>query len=464
LTIKKSILLITIITLFIAGCLTTAPTQAQLDGHTYLPLITKNWPHIPIFGVAMHDFVRVPQAETAGVHWIRHNALLWSEVQPNHNNEWYWNTNLDTGLAAASQAGMEVILITRRTPAWAQRFTDLPCGPIKQENFIDFANFMAAAVSRYSAPPYNVTYYEIWNEPDGPYAFGYPHNPWGCWGDPNDPYYGGGYFAEMLKVVYPAIKAANPAAKVVMGGLIVDCDPSHPGTPGYCATAEKARAPMFLEGVLRNGGGPYFDFLNLHAYNYYSASQSVIMMERLNPNWSASGGAVEGKLAYIRGLLSTYGVSKPIMFTETGLLFDEPATADFEQKKAQYVVWLFTRNLSEGIIATTWYTLDGPGWRNSGLLDADQNPLPAYYAFQTMTQMLGEAVFVRDVTGLPAGVIGFEFNDGQDIWVLFSEDGSQKSLPLPAGFDSAYDLYGNLVDTSGGQILFSQPVYVTFVN
>ncbi len=462
-TIRKSTLLI-IITLFIAGCLTTAPTQAQLDSQVYLPLITKHWPHIPTFGVAMHDFARVPQAAAGGVHWIRHNAVLWSEVQPNHNNEWYWDTDLDSGLAAASQAGMEVLLITRKTPAWAQLFEGMACGPISQDKFVDFANFMAAVVSKYSAPPYHVTYYEIWNEPDGPYNSDKPGLPWGCWGDANDPYYGGGYFADMLKVVYPAIKAANPSAQVVLGGLIMDCDPSHPGSPGYCATAEKARPPMFLEGILRNGGGPYFDILNLHAYNYYAEAYSVILMERHNPNWSGSGGAIDGKLAFARGVLATYGASKPVMFTETGLLFDSTATDDFQQKKAEYVVWLFTRNLARGITATTWYTLDGPGWRNSGLLDASQNPLPAYDALQTLTQMLDQAIYVQDVAGLPAGVIGFEFNNGKDIWVLFSEDGSQKSLALPAGFDAAYDLYGNLVDTSGGQIIFSQPVYVTFVN
>ena len=39
----------------------------------------------------------------------------------------------------------------------------------------------------------------------------------------NDPYYGGGYYAEMLKIVYPQIKAADPEAQILIGGLLLFC-------------------------------------------------------------------------------------------------------------------------------------------------------------------------------------------------------------------------------------------------
>ena len=44
----------------------------------------------------------------------------------------------------------------------------------------------------------------------------------GCWDDPEDAYYGGEYYAEMLKVVYPVIKEADPEAKVLFGGLLYE--------------------------------------------------------------------------------------------------------------------------------------------------------------------------------------------------------------------------------------------------
>ena len=40
-----------------------------------------------------------------------------------------------------------------------------------------------------------------------------PNSLYGCWGHNKDPSYEGGYFAEMLKKVYPAMKEANPKQK-----------------------------------------------------------------------------------------------------------------------------------------------------------------------------------------------------------------------------------------------------------
>jgi hypothetical protein len=77
-------------------------------------------------------------------------------------------------------------------------------------------------VARYSVPPYNVKYWELWNEPDvDPALAGLIGGdiPFGCWGDSTDPYYGGGYYAEMLKAVYPRIKAADPQAQVARGRI-----------------------------------------------------------------------------------------------------------------------------------------------------------------------------------------------------------------------------------------------------
>ena len=67
---------------------------------------------------------------------------------------------------------------------------------------------MAEAVERYSAPPYNVIYWEVGNEPDIDPSLVDGDEIYGCWGDKTDAYYGGGYYAEVLKQVYPAVKKA----------------------------------------------------------------------------------------------------------------------------------------------------------------------------------------------------------------------------------------------------------------
>ena len=76
---------------------------------------------------------------------------------------------------------------------------------------------MSQAVQRYSQPPYNVKYWQIWNEPDVDYRFVPPTSNYGCLADPTDPYYGGGYYAEMLKAIYGPIKQADPQSQVVIG-------------------------------------------------------------------------------------------------------------------------------------------------------------------------------------------------------------------------------------------------------
>jgi len=64
---------------------------------------------------------------------------------------------------------------------------------------------MKALVVCYSVAPYNVKYWELWNEPDIA-ASSFPgNNIFGCWGDPGDAYFGGGYYTVMLKVIYPKI-------------------------------------------------------------------------------------------------------------------------------------------------------------------------------------------------------------------------------------------------------------------
>ncbi len=105
----------------------------------------------------------------------------------------------------------------------------------------------------------------------------------------------------MLKVVYPQIKAANPDAQVLVGGLVQDCDP-RPGAS--CEIVGKPPSHCkFLEGILHNGGGPFFDGVSFHSYDYYKANGDQNCLY-CNPNWLSSwnttGPVVALKAQYIR--------------------------------------------------------------------------------------------------------------------------------------------------------------------
>ena len=441
--------------------LATIPSGSDPETDEYIELQT-----YPTFGIeiGINKYDVLPQASQAHTTWIRCNALLWSDVQPNNSGEFLWEEvkEFEDFLVEASRSGMQVVLIIRSTPKWAQKYTGVFCGPVAEDNFEDFAAFMQAIVERYSVPPFNVSYFEIGNEPDVDRSIVNPTSVFGCWGDKNDAYYGGGYYADMLKTVYPAMKAANPETQLVLGGLLLDCDPRLP-VGEACASDWQKTLSMFFEGILRNGGGDYFDVVSFHGYNYYNPDVYPILMEKTIKNWREAGGNVEGKLGFLKSLMSQYQLNKPLMLTEVALLNSGDATPESEAMKADYLVWLYTRNWAKGLIATIWYPLDGPGWRNSSLLDGQQNPLPAYDAYQFMTSTLSDAVFKSELA-FPDGAIGFEFMKDNKIWVLFSEDGSQITLTLPDGFDKVYDLFGEGLITGEGKISFSRPIYIVFQN
>lgn len=483
---KKLVLFLSAFLLLLGGGRSPIETEAkQNDIDLYLPVVTT--PPSPVylplvmtpwldstFGVEVHtlDNTAALWAENADTSWVRINGLNWSNYQPNNNFEFFADPTLEYELINASRIGAKAILIINRTPLWAREYTNSVCGPIKTEKLGDFANFMRMVVQKYSQPPYNVLYYELWNEPDHFLVRDNPDTPrdesnmpYGCWGNSADTtFYGGGYYADVLKVITPVMKSVNPNIKIVLGGLLLDCDPDTECAQKYMSN--------YFEGVLNAGGANFFDVVNFHAYNYYSANTSPILAESEIPNWKDRGGQIEGKLAFLKQVMAEYNISKPVILSEAGLICSGCTTfpEKFEQDKAEYVVWLYTRNWAKGLLATTWYTIDRGGWRGTGMLDSTNNPLPAYNAFQTMTETLYGNDFSQEITSF-TGVTVFEFIRGSKTWVLFSMDGNPKAVNTSqyGQITHAFDMYGNPCgeDTycnidANGQLTFTRPVYLRF--
>ncbi len=202
-----------------------------------------------------------------GASWARFSGVTWDTIEPTRGaRDWSKISRWENEVQRFSRNGIQPMAVVFGTPTWAQKVPGSTCGAVKPEALNDFASFMREAVQRYSKPPYNVKYWEIGNEPDVDPTLVPGNSGFGCWGDKNDPYYGGGYYAEMLKRVYPAIKAADPTAQVMIGGLLLDCDPTDTSLNRDCAPAK------FLEGILRNGGDRAFDIVSYHAYNYYNTN------------------------------------------------------------------------------------------------------------------------------------------------------------------------------------------------
>ena len=403
-----------------------------------------------------------------GLTLMRHNGLLWSEVEAvEGTRDWSNQIGLEGILERSSASGLDMILILRGTPEWAQQVPGSFCGPIKPDKLQNYAAFVSEAVSRYSQPPYNVKYWELGNEPDVDPQLVRPNSVFGCWGNYLDAYYGGGYYADMLKVVYPAIKNADPEAVVLLGGLLLDCDPNFPPEGKDCS------AGNFLEGVLLNGGGDYFDMVSFHGYTPYFGPETgfpyALSVDVNSPSWQHLGGVVLGKVNFIRQVLAKYGLEKPLIHTEGALMCAEYNPTDCEQPgelffeaQADYAVRVYLRNWANGILGTIWYQFEGPGWRYGGLLDEEQNPKPVYTALQFMASRLSDASYIGEVSQFE-GLQGYEFSAPDSrIWVLWSPEQLDTTILLPGDFSGIYDKYGSQINQEGSILIVNSPVYVEF--
>ncbi len=396
-----------------------------------------------------------PQGGATDVNWVRYNGVLWHEVEASQGSRnWAALGSVERDLQALSAQGLQPVLIIRGAPAWAQKVPGALCGPIREDALDNFASFMRDLVSRYSAPPYNVKYWELGNEPDVDPALIAPTMPFGCWGNAADPYYGGGYFAQMLKQVYPAIKAADPAAQVVLGGLLLDCDPGRPPAGKDC------KPGLFLEGILRNGGAAAFDIAAYHAYGLWNPG--VVDADRLDTQWSHRGGVVVGKAAFIRETLARFGASKPLMMNEGGLLCHENNSAcpsdDFFQAQASYLPRLYARAWANNLVGAFWFTLDGPGWRQGGLLDRNGNARPAYTALDFMGSLLAGASFGSTLSS--GDLEGYAFRNGATTYHLYWSNGATRTVALPAGARAAYTHMGQPVPLSASLTVGRDPIYI----
>jgi hypothetical protein len=392
----------------------------------------------PIFGVEINRGdvgATLGQLPGFGPAMVRFNMVDWGLVE-SARGEYDWSklAGLEAELAAISASGAEPLVIVSGAPSWAQRESGKGCGPIRSDALDEFTAFLGAMVTRYSAPPFGVRYLEMGNEPDAPFQLLPGDAPYGCWGDEGDPDYGGGAYAEMLKAAYPAIKAANPDMQVVMGGLLMDCDPY---APAPCASGR------FFEGVLKNGGSAGFDILAFHSYPYWGPVKED--WDLGHPKWKHRGGSLAGKIDLLRQAMNAYGVSKPLLLNEGSLIcynYDPSCGPQgYYRDQANYAVRLYARTYAQNLYGMLWYTLNGPGWQEGGLLDANQQPRPSYTALSFLNRTLGGASYGGRTGEGPLEAYTFT-KPGVSYQLLWTNDGSSQELPLPVGARALYTMLG----------------------
>lgn len=298
----------------------------------------------------------------------------WPSTAP-ENTDW---TNIDKyfGIAVEEHGGLNVITTMCCVPSWAAPHTE---GPLYDDQYPALAQFMAQVVERYDGDGIDdapgspvITYWELYNEPDR----GHPTDTSRRWG------HNGDLYAMMLQTVYPAIKAANPDAQVVMGGLAYDWFEDQGGP--FVRT--------FIDDVLAAGGCAYFDVMNFHSFPFYAS------------RWTDNRGAgVYEKTSAIRAKLAEYDCNRPIIITESGWHSDEPPwNPSSYEEQARYVPQLFTHAFAADVDMLVWWMLyDPPGnyWDN-GLVTGDTppQPKPSFQAYQVVQATLLGTSFSKRYT------------------------------------------------------------------
>lgn len=405
------------------------------------------------------------RAGQGGVTWTRYNQYNWYKVERYENERnWAGEGAAETRIAQMSAAGLTPIMVIHGTPAWAQGVQGSFCGPIANQHLDAFGNFMFDLVSRFSKPPYNVQYYEIYNEPDVDPDLVDDYSPFGCWGDDADTnYYGGDDFGRMMAAIYPRIKEANPDAQVLIGGLLLECDNTHTYPDGRaCASAK------FLRGILTTGATS-FDIISYHGYPLKKPERED--WERTYELWAHRGGVVLGKLDFIRDTFEAASVPmKPVLLTEAGLLCwreggcddypEEPG--ELQSDQANYAMRLYPRAQANDIMGALWYTYSGPGWRDSGVLDGNQNPRPAYYTFKLLSRVLTNATHTGTIWEQGGNLEGYVYVKGSTTYTfIWSNNGNSYPYGFPAG-GRLFDKLGNEMPapTNGQLSVGFEPVMI----
>lgn len=414
----------------------------------HLPLVLRNWPAIShpkvVWGtqfgphqeeqeILYSQLVEreLPLVQAAGFTSIR-THLQWRDVEPvNTTPEAYDWSKYDQHLRDFRNAGLEPVVSIVGYPLWAVRYY---CGggllPGMQAEFVAAANdsdraesldetgewreFVRALAQRYSVPPYDVHIWEIGNEVDGetevdpdedsqrPPEQGGNQPTWpygGCWGDMAPDY------VTFLRAAYQEIKAVDPSATVMLGGLAY-------------AAFEDWFIRDFFDDFLAAGGGAYTDVVGFHWFPYRQP-------------WSTVG----EKAQELRSIMAAHGVSKPLWLTET-YMWDRENGTDTRDLRVAFITQELPRALGSGAVERIhWFGFwdfdpEISSW-DRGLVTVNHEPKPGLRVFEIMADFVNGHPYPP--TAIPPQIEAYRFIQpwkNQETWAIWSMTGQVETVPL----------------------------------
>jgi hypothetical protein len=286
-----------------------------------------------------------------GTHWAR-MFLTWPDIEPARGV--YAANWIAAYEQAFSQlpAGTKVLLDVVDSPQWETGSSSAKSPPANPQ---DYAAMLGMLASRFGG---RVAAYEIWNEEDAP--------AW--WTGAPDP----GAYVQLLRAAYPAVKAAEPRATVVLGGLT-------------------GNDFQFLEGVYAAGGKGSFDAVGVHTDTACNRLSPYVFLRSEDHRMIA-----DSFLAYreVHGVMIANGDDKPIWMTEMswrsslatcaeGAWAGKALAGVGERTQSRYLRQAYHCLAQDRYVQVAlWFPVRDEGSLLSGLVRADGSRKPSFAAMR----------------------------------------------------------------------------------
>lgn len=396
----------------------------------------------------------VALAQSLGVGWTR-EEISWASWGKVPRNDFY-----DQRIKLLSDAHIHIIGMLLTTPSdyrseECKAYADTSghpkywCAPTDPHAYAAWA---AMVVERYDADGIDdapgsprIDAWEIWNEPDQD----------GTWLPRADPT----AYGTLLRASYDAIKAADPTALVLSGGVM---------------TFDSIGVGGFMNQVVAVAGWDSFDVLSLHPWLIDHAPDDPSL---INPreNFDVT---IPGRLAMAKRWIDAHGGGKQIWITEVGWSTCdgrcEPQFATSEEQQANYMVRTYVLAAAAGVQHVSYFQLEDKfedeqvPWSQAAILSNNLQPKPAYVALGTLVNQIQSARYSG--TGplhQPSVVADYRFAlaSGGTVDVLWSIGGSHTlSFPLEGGTAaSLIQRNGEQAPLSGGSATITvdeRPLYI----
>lgn len=228
-------------------------------------------------------------------------------------------------------------------------------------------------------------------------------------------------FVEFLKIAHDTIKAADPEATIVLGGLSkLEPDVFYNGmlgksieVKGRTITPESlGKQPNFKEQYplrrkVLEAGYPYFDVISFHQYGEFDA--------------------IRQEAAYLKGIMKDRKYVKRVWITEAGGPFTADGEKYTEDLQAQQVVKYYVTALASGVDVVFWSTyFPTPEWgaafANTSLMAGKDRRKPAWNTYKLMTTQLEGVDGVEWIADAPhSAFVRFTRGDKQPVLVAWRD-------------------------------------------